>query len=232
MHISSPSPNFDSRGGRSVDMLIFHYTGMQTGAEALARLCDPEAKVSAHYMIEEDGRIFTLVPEAKRAWHAGISHWAGHNSLNERSIGIELVNPGHEWGYRPFPESQIAALIPLVHAILGRHPIPSRHVVGHSDVAFMRKEDPGEFFPWEKLAVEGIGLWPGHAGTGSTALRNPRQIQEDLRQYGYGITISGEIDVETEACIRAFQRHFTPQRVTGRWDHRADTVLTGLLAKC
>src|SRR4051812_36828916 len=163
--VELPSPNQDSRqeegrGGGAIDMLVLHYTGMQSGAAALARLCDPAAKVSAHYTVDEDGTIYAHVPEARRAWHAGSSHWAGASSLNACSIGIELVNPGHEWGYRNFPEAQIAALMPLCHSILVRHPIPSWRVLGHSDIAPERKEDPGELFPWAQLAKDGIGLWP------------------------------------------------------------------------
>jgi N-acetylmuramoyl-L-alanine amidase len=157
--IPHPSPNQNARPG-GVDMLILHYTGMKTAAEALARLCDPAAEVSAHYMIDEDGTIYALVPEHRRAWHAGVSYWRGRENLNDVSIGIEIVNPGHEWGYRPFPERQIDALAELCRAILSRHPIPPENVVGHSDVAPDRKQDPGELFPWRHLAAQGIGVWP------------------------------------------------------------------------
>ncbi len=166
--ISCPSPNHDERPvGGAVDILVLHYTGMKTADEALARLCDPAAKVSAHYTIGRDGRVFAHVPEERRAWHAGVSYWAGERNVNGRSIGIELVNPGHEFGYEPFPCAQIAALIDLAHGILKRHPIPPHRVLGHSDVAPARKTDPGEFFPWRHLAEFGIGLWPsGRQGRG------------------------------------------------------------------
>src|SRR3954467_5121679 len=157
--IDRPSPNHDDRGGAAIDMLVLHYTGMQTAEPALARLCDPAAKVSAHYTIDEDGTVYAHVPEDRRAWHAGVSHWAGISNVNARSIGIELVNPGHEYGYREFPEAQIAALIELCGGILQRHPIPAARVLGHSDVAPARKEDPGELFPWQRLAKAGIGVW-------------------------------------------------------------------------
>ncbi len=153
----SPSPNFDERGGVPVSILVMHYTGMKSGAEALARMCDDEAKVSAHYMIEEDGRIFQLVDESKRAWHAGVSSWDGITDVNAHSIGIELVNPGHEWGYRAFPEAQMLSLIALSKDILERHPIPPKNVVGHEHVAPERKQDPGELFDWEWLKREGVG---------------------------------------------------------------------------
>ncbi len=159
--VQRPSPNHDERpAGTPIDMLVMHYTGMRTAGEALARLCDPDAKVSAHYTIDRDGRVYTHVPEDRRAWHAGVSYWAGERNVNARSIGIELVNPGHEFGYEPFPEEQIAALIDLAGGILSRHPIPAHRVVGHSDVAPARKMDPGERFPWKQLAEFGIGIWP------------------------------------------------------------------------
>ncbi len=153
------SPNFDARD-QSIDMLVLHYTGMKTADEALARLCDPDAKVSAHYTIGRDGRVYAHVPEEMRAWHAGVSYWAGTRNVNARSIGIEIVNPGHEFGYVPFADAQIAALIDLADGIFARHKIPPARVVGHSDVAPARKEDPGELFPWKPLAEFGIGVWP------------------------------------------------------------------------
>ncbi|HNS88394.1 MAG TPA: N-acetylmuramoyl-L-alanine amidase, partial [Parvularculaceae bacterium] len=160
--VEKPSPNFDERG-RAIDMIILHYTGMRTGKEALDRLCDPEAKVSAHYLVEEDGTIFALVPEEKRAWHAGVGAWKGEADLNARSIGVEIVNPGHEFGYRKFPKRQIDMVVALVKEIAGRHEIDPRLVLGHSDVAPQRKEDPGELFPWGKLAAEGLAVGRGTA---------------------------------------------------------------------
>lgn len=154
--IDCPSPNHNART-LPIDMIVLHYTGMPAGAEALARLCDSEAKVSAHYMIEEDGRVYRLVPEDRRAWHAGVSEWQGVTDINSCSIGIELVNPGHEWGYRPFPDVQIQALIALLDDIRARHVIPDNRILGHSDVAPGRKRDPGELFPWDRLAEAGHG---------------------------------------------------------------------------
>ncbi|MGY8992341.1 MAG: N-acetylmuramoyl-L-alanine amidase, partial [Rhodospirillales bacterium] len=162
------SPNFDDRpAGLPVDMLVLHYTGMKSASDALDRLCDPAAKVSAHYLVNMNGSVSALVDEEKRAWHAGVSFWRGHTDVNARSIGIELVNPGHEFGYVPFPEKQMAALIKLAKDILKRHAIEARNVVGHSDIAPRRKMDPGELFDWPRLAAAGIGLWfdtkgPGH----------------------------------------------------------------------
>jgi N-acetylmuramoyl-L-alanine amidase len=202
--IDAPSPNHDDRpDGASVDMLILHYTGMRSGAAAIERLCDPAAKVSAHYVLEEDGRVFRLVPEARRAWHAGISHWRGASGLNARSIGIEVVNPGHEHGYRPFAALQMAALCDLCRAILARHPIPAWNVVGHSDVAPDRKEDPGEFFDWEGLAANGVGLWPGRVG---------REDGDAMRLLG---AIGYRTDLPLPVLLRAFQRHWRPARVDG-----------------
>ena len=187
-------------------MLILHYTGMRSGAVAIDRLCDPAAKVSAHYVVEEDGRVFRLVQESRRAWHAGISHWRGANGLNARSIGIEVVNPGHEHGYRPFAALQMAALCDLCLGILARHPIPAWNVVGHSDVAPDRKEDPGEFFDWEGLAANGVGLWPRAAG---------RDDGDALRLLG---AIGYRTDLPLPVLLRAFQRHWRPGRVDGGAD--------------
>ncbi len=218
------SPNHDARpSGAVIDMLVLHYTGMKTADEALARLCDPEAKVSAHYTVGTDGRIYAHVPEERRAWHAGVSFWAGEANVNGCSIGIELVNPGHEFGYVPFAEKQIAALIDLARDILVRHAIPPSRVLGHSDVAPGRKSDPGELFPWARLAVAGIGAWPkaSDRGLGETPATA-------LARYGYGLP--PHTDVPLEAVITAFQRHFRPSDVNGRWDSECDSALAGLLA--
>ena len=156
--IDAPSPNFDARTAPP-DMIILHYTGMQTGDAALARLRDPAAKVSSHYMVEEDGRIFALVPETRRAWHAGLSFWKGETGLNNVTIGIEIVNPGHELGYRPFPDVQIDSVLALLTDIRGRWMVPNDRILGHSDIAPARKDDPGELFPWARLAAAGHGVW-------------------------------------------------------------------------
>jgi N-acetylmuramoyl-L-alanine amidase len=215
--VDRPSPNHDDRDGAPVDMLVLHYTGMPTAEAALERLCDPAAKVSAHYTIDEEGTIYAHVPEARRAWHAGVSFWAGAADINARSIGIELVNPGHAFGYRPYPDAQVQALVTLCHGILLRHPIPSARVLGHSDVAPARKEDPGELFPWERLAKAGIGLWPVSQDSTLGA--------EALPRYGY------DPSAPVEAVIRAFQRHFRPLRVDGIWDRDCARLLQSLLAK-
>ena len=158
--VDQPSPNFDARDGQAVDILLMHYTGMRSAQEAIDRLRDPSAKVSAHYVIDEDGTVHRLVAEEKRAWHAGVSYWAGSREINRRSIGFEIVNPGHEYGYRAFPKPQMEAVRDLAREVLARHPIPPQRVIGHSDVAPLRKEDPGELFDWRWLAGEGVGLWP------------------------------------------------------------------------
>jgi N-acetylmuramoyl-L-alanine amidase len=218
--VARPSPNHDARPqGVVVDILVLHYTGMKTAEEALARLCDPAAKVSAHYTIGRDGCVYAHVPEARRAWHAGVSWWAGETNVNARSIGIELVNPGHEFGYVPFPDAQIAALIDLAQGILSRHPIPPARVVGHSDVAPARKEDPGELFPWARLAEYGIGLWPAKGAR--------EAVPDDLARFGYGIP--PYTDVPLEAVITAFQRRFRPSEITGEWDGECAAALGGLL---
>jgi N-acetylmuramoyl-L-alanine amidase len=222
------SPNADVRAaGQAVDTLILHYTGMPSAAAALERLCDPAARVSAHYLIDEDGAVIALVPEAARAWHAGVSAWQGEPGLNDRSIGIELVNPGHEWGYRAFPEPQYRACIALCRAIVGRWPIPPRRVLGHSDVAPERKEDPGELFDWRRLAEAGIGLWPSD-GPGEP--RPVATLQAGLARFGYAVPTHGRLDEATRLVIIAFQRHFRPERVDGTADPATLARLDGLLA--
>lgn len=232
--IEAPSPNFDARRA-APDMLVLHYTGMPTGEGALARLRDPEARVSAHYLVEEDGRVFRLVAEERRAWHAGKSWWKGETDCNAASVGIEVVNPGHEFGYRPFPEVQIEAVIALVGEVRERWTIPNDRVVAHSDVAPARKEDPGELFPWKRLAEAGHGLWfepvpaPGPAlaegdeGVGVFAL------QAGLHRLGYEPRPSGVYDAETATVVRAFQRHWRPEAVDGVADGETRARLMGLL---
>jgi N-acetylmuramoyl-L-alanine amidase len=232
--LQAPSPNFDMRRGPP-DMVVLHYTGMQTGPAALERLCDAEAKVSAHYMIEQDGRVFALVAEERRAWHAGVSFWKGERDINAVSIGIELVNRGHEWGYEPFPDDQIEALIGLLDAIRGRWDIPDGRILGHSDVAPERKIDPGELFPWKRLAADGHGLWLepaaspgapldiGDEGTGVFAL------QAGLTRMGYDSAPSGKYDEHTKMIVRAFQRHWRPEGVDGVADGETRARLVHLL---
>ncbi len=201
--IEAPSPNFDARG-TNISMVVLHYTGMKTGQAALDRLRDPDAKVSAHYLIEEDGTLFRLVHEAERAWHAGVAQWQGRSDVNAMSVGIEIVNPGHEFGYRDFPAAQIDALIPLLRDILRRHDIPAERVVGHSDVAPDRKDDPGELFPWGRLAEEGLALPPWN-GAYPPAVPDEESALQRLSRIGYGVEVFG-----AAACVTAFQRRFAP----------------------
>jgi N-acetylmuramoyl-L-alanine amidase len=217
--VDMPSPNQDTRGDAAIDMLVLHYTGMPTAEAALSRLCDPQAKVSAHYTIDEDGTVYAHVPEEKCAWHAGLSFWAGRRNINACSIGIELVNPGHEYGYRAFPVTQIASLKNLCRDILARHAIPAARVLGHSDVAPARKEDPGELFPWAELAGAGIGLWPAPEKTAELP------SADDLARFGY------DPDAPRDRVIAAFQRHFRPAHLSGVWDGECGFLLAGLLAK-
>lgn len=232
--IEAVSPNFNERTVPP-DMLVLHYTGMKSGPEALARLCDADAKVSSHYLVEEDGAVFRLVPEERRAWHAGVSFWKGETDINGRSIGIEIVNPGHEFGYRPFPQAQVAAVIELIADIRTRWTIEDSRIVGHSDVAPDRKEDPGELFPWKQLADAGHGLWvepdaapglplsEGEEGAGVFAL------QAGLTSLGYDCAPSGKYDAHTTAVVRAFQRHWRQEQVDGVADGMTRARLIALL---
>ena len=233
--ISHPSPNFDDRAvGTEVTLLVLHYTGMASGAAALERLCDGAAKVSAHYMIEEDGQVYCLVNEDKRAWHAGVSSWEGQRDINSLSIGIELVNPGHDGedykgNYRAFPEGQMAALIPLCQDIVSRHNIRPWHILGHSDVAPARKIDPGELFDWQRLSGEGIGIWPA-VEKKLPASEDVADIQKKLAEYGYDIAPTGIYDDQTRAVVSAFQRHFRPTNYSGTIDQQTAMILDHLLA--
>jgi N-acetylmuramoyl-L-alanine amidase len=206
-----------------VDMIVLHYTGMKSAQAALDRLRDPAARVSSHYVVGEDGAVWRLVDEARRAWHAGVSFWRGHSGLNDRSIGIEVVNPGHEHGYRDFPVLQLAAVCDLCLAIFSRHAVPARNVVAHSDIAPDRKEDPGEKFDWAGLAREGVGLWPEGVpdlGTGG-AVRDAvslRDVRAALGDIGYRVSAEGALDPQLASVLRAFQRHWRGEAVTGQAD--------------
>lgn len=213
------SPNHDARDS-PVSFLILHYTGMTTATAALERLCDPAAKVSAHYLVEEDGTIWRLVDEARRAWHAGVSYWRGRNALNGCSIGIEIANPGHEHGYVPFPQPQMLALGELCGGILARHRIAARDVLAHSDVAPDRKEDPGELFDWRGLAEQGIGVWPRAAGEPV----DPQSVRATLAAIGY------RDDLDEATLLRAFQRHWRQEAITGEADADTRARLTAVLA--
>ena len=228
--LDCPSPNHGERTEGPIDILLLHYTGMPDAEDALARLRDPESEVSAHYFVFEDGRIAALVPEDRRAWHAGIASWAGAADINSRSIGIEIANTGHPGGTPPYPAAQIAAVAELCRGIVGRHPIPPHRVLGHSDVAPGRKLDPGEAFPWAMLAAEGIGLWTDPPPPGAEWLRpgdaggEVEALQTLLALYGYGLGISGRYGKRTENVVAALQRHFRPERIDGRAD--AGTLAT------
>jgi N-acetylmuramoyl-L-alanine amidase len=218
--IDTPSPNFDERK-LPITMIVLHYTGMQDAASAIDRLSDPKARVSAHYLIAEDGQIVRMVDESKRAWHAGRSYWRKVTDVNSASIGIEIVNPGHEFGYRPFPVAQIDALIPLMQQITLRYKITRGNVVGHSDVAPARKDDPGELFPWERLARLRLAL-----PSPTKNLMDPHWTDGGfllaLERFGYDVT-------DPLAAIRAFQRRFRPGNIDGIVDGECRSKLLALL---
>lgn len=235
MTLSHRSPNFDDRKGQPVDMLVLHYTDMLSTHAAIEHLCKQESKVSAHYVLGEDGEVYCLVDEDKRAWHAGESYWRGHSNINSRSIGIEIANPGHSNGYRAFPELQMQSVINLCHEILARHDIPPRNVVGHSDVAFLRKVDPGELFDWQRLARAAIGVFPFAARPmmGSELKRGDNgkkviRLQTSLNNWGYGLKLDGDYGPKTEACVQAFQRHYRPDNIDGVWDDECAGLLAAL----
>jgi len=214
-----PSPNFDARKA-AVDMLVLHYTGRPTLEESLAWLIDPAKKVSAHYLIGEKGEVFQLVAENKRAWHAGVSYWRGETDINSCSIGIELQNPGQEFGYRDFSKSQIRSLIKLSKEIIARHKIPAGRILGHSDVAPSRKFDPGEKFPWAELGEKGVGLWPKNYNPESLKGRFAR---EPFLRFGY------DPDVSFASVVRAFQRHWRPENISGVADEETIGRLKAML---
>lgn len=218
--IDTPSPNFDERSG-PVSMLVLHYTGMVDAPSAIAWLANPQAKVSSHYVVTEDGQVIRMVDEAKRAWHAGRSHWRGVTDINSASIGIEIVNPGHEWGYRPFPREQMEALLPLVEGIVKRHDIARANVVGHSDIAPARKQDPGELFDWELLARHRLAL-ARPTGRLVDPYWNDGAFHLALERFGYDIT-------EPQATTIAFQRRFRPETVDGVIDGECRAILFALL---
>ena len=233
-----PSANYGDRSkGRLPDMIVLHYTGMPDVEGAIAQLCTAGTDVSAHYIVLEDGRIVQSVPESKRAWHAGASFWAGEEDINSCSIGIEIINRGHDWGYPDFPLRQIAAVIALCRGIVLRRNIPPHRVLAHSDVAPARKKDPGEKFPWHSLANSGVGHWvqPAPIVHGET-LRlgsisdDVAGLQAALARYGYNVPTHGKFDGPTMEVVTAFQRHFRPQRVDGIADHSTMSTLHALLA--
>jgi N-acetylmuramoyl-L-alanine amidase len=236
-----PSPNHGERREHArPSLLILHYTGMEDADEALARLCSPQSEVSAHYFVFEDGRIAQCVPEWRRAWHAGVSAWNDMIDVNSHSIGIEIANPGHEFGYADFPDVQIEAVIALSRDIIDRHRIRAERVLGHSDVAPARKLDPGEKFPWRTLHEGGVGHWVEPAPTGNTpgaaasalSAKVVSALQRDLRRYGYAVAVTGIYDEATQQVVRAFQRHFRPARVDGIADRSTRRTLTALLSAC
>ncbi|MDI9636320.1 N-acetylmuramoyl-L-alanine amidase [Geitlerinema splendidum] len=215
----APSPHFNERT-LPLDSIILHYTDMPTADEALAWLCHPTSQVSAHYLIDEAGKTYQLVEDEKRAWHAGESFWQGCTNINSCSLGIELSNPGHSHGYQPFPEPQIEALLQLCEQLRTRWDIPKNRVLGHSDIAPRRKQDPGHLFPWEKLAREGLGLWPSERA--SVIASNDNPVEKSLATIGYET-------VSLPHTLRAFKRHFQPHQGDDRVDEETHLLIQGLL---
>lgn len=220
VHREHLSPNCDERS-LPVSMVVLHYTEMESAEAALQRMCDPEAKVSAHYLISEEGEVIRLVPEEKRAWHAGVSFWRGHKDVNSASIGIELDHPGHALGYREFSEKQFEALVPLLARIVKQHDIPRANVVGHSDIAPMRKIDPGELFPWDRLAEYGLAIPKPDISLGDP-FDNDGAFYLALERFGYDIT-------DGHKAVEAFQRRWRPEKIDGQIDGQIRAILFQLL---
>lgn len=212
-----PSPNHDDRKGIKPSLIVLHYTGMQTAEAALARLTDADSKVSAHYTVDEDGKVYRHVEEDRRAWHAGYSFWRGESDINAHSIGIEIVNPGREWGYRAFPDAQIRAVTSLCKVIMERHGIEDEDVLGHSDVAPARKDDPGELFPWQRLAQEGIGTWPSPSDEDAVKAA-AISVERALHDYGY------DPRVKFRDKLVAFQRRYVPELFASGQAGEADSL--------
>ncbi len=242
IHLPSPNHNDRPSGANDITALVLHYTGMEDAEEVKQRLCCPDAGVSAHYFIEEDGTIIQHVDEKKRAWHAGVSSWRGRPNVNDYSIGIEIQNPGHEWGYRAFPDTQMKSVIALSQAIIARHNIEKRNVIAHSDIAPTRKQDPGELFDWSWVglfnatATDILSSAIGDRSASSRLTRPPdlavftaENVQENLAKYGYGIDLTGSFDEQTKRTITAFQRHFRQTNVNGEWDGECEAILAELL---
>ena len=229
-----PSPNANDRQ-TAVSMLILHYTGMEDAEMALRRLVDPSSGVSAHWLVDEDGEVTSLVPETRRAWHAGVACWQGIHDVNSASVGIEIVNPGHDGGLPPFPGRQMDAVAALSRDVVARHRIRPRHVLGHSDVAPQRKQDPGELFDWRWLASRGVGLWPPPQTPAATSLSEGDRgcavvrLQEHLAGFGYAVAPDGFYGAVTSAVVTAFQRHFRPARVDGLADGETMARLVALV---
>lgn len=248
-YINHPSPNFDART-RPIDLVVLHYTGMQDAETALARLTDPAPvagrypgpwqspdampdgplpRVSAHYVVDEAGRIYNLVAEEHSAWHAGASSWEGEGDVNARSIGIEIVNGGHDFGLPDFPAEQIDAVILLLKDIFERWPeLDAKRVVAHSDIAPDRKQDPGEKFPWRKLAEAGVSIWPEHVAMQAAPGDPIARIQQHLSAIGYSVAETGGMDAATKSALIAFQRRFRPERVDGFADDETQMLLAAL----
>ena len=233
--IPAPSKNFDERAF-PISMLVLHYTGMENGKLALERLTENQSKVSAHYLVEEDGRVFQLVDEKMRAWHAGLSYWSGLTDINSASIGIEIVNGGHDFGLPEFPKQQIETVIHLCQSIKKRHNISDFNIVAHSDIAPSRKQDPGEKFPWKILADNNIGHYPAdefyennrHKSVlykSGDKNKDIKTIQSSLKYLGYGLPVSGVLDTPTTEVVAAFQRRYRPDKIDGLIDTQTLKIL-------
>ena len=223
---SRGSPNHGARAGACrPNCIVLHYTGMRDGASAVDRLCDSASEVSSHYVVMESGRVLQLVAEDRRAWHAGRAFWCGETDINSASIGIEIVNGGHDFGLPPFAGDQIAAVITLCRDIMSRHAIRPERILAHSDIAPQRKRDPGERFPWRRLADAGVGLWPDASGTQRNQAIVMSTVQARLIGLGFAMSATGLDDGETRTVLRAFQRRYRPERIDGVADRETVSLV-------
>jgi N-acetylmuramoyl-L-alanine amidase len=229
------SPNFDKlrRSRKSVKIIVIHYTGMQSARESLVRLCNPKSKVSSHYLIKKNGQIYRLIPDNRVAWHAGKSFWGKHKNLNKNSIGIELVNKGHQFGYTSFPKKQLSSLTWVCTQLIKKYKIKKKNIVGHSDVAPLRKKDPGEKFPWEKLALKNIGIWHDYKidflkkfRKIEISKREKLKFNQNINNIGYYFFSKNKVDFSK--TVKAFQRHYRKQLINGIIDKECMIIAANL----
>ena len=233
------SPNFDTkkRTKKLIKFIIIHYTGMQSERESIKRLCNVRSKVSSHYLINKKGKIYRLINDSDVAWHAGKSYWKKYKNLNKNSIGIELVNKGHKFGYENFSNKQISSLLQLCKVLILKYKIKRRNIIGHSDIAPLRKSDPGEKFPWEYLAKNRIGIWHNHKPNFLKKIRKVNVSKKtDFKNFLHNLSRIGYYSKYKKKfflskLIKAFQRHFRKELINGFLDKECLVISENLIKK-